>query len=156
MTDIFQVLDLTINGWLKKLMKAKFNAWFAEQQRTQLEAGTALEDIDIKFLLTVMKPLHVGWLISCYDKLSSSEGRQVVLSGWKASGITAALEKGLEGFAPLIDPFHEIDPFNNNDVNFVITSVVAPMSEEFVDKEKYVDEESDDDLCHDVEGDGSN
>ena len=56
----------------------------------------------------------------------------------------------------LIDPFHEIDPFNNNDVNFVITSVVSPMSEGFVDKEKYVDEKSDDDLCHDVEGDGSN
>ena len=71
MTDIFQVFDLTVNGWLK-LMKAKFNAWFAEQLRTQLEAGTALEDIDIKFLLTVMKPLHAGWLISCYDKLSSS------------------------------------------------------------------------------------
>ena len=61
MTADFQVLDLTVNGWLKDLMKAKFNDWFAQQLRVQLENGTALENIDIKFLLSTMKPLHAGW-----------------------------------------------------------------------------------------------
>ena len=143
MTADFQVLDLTVNGWFKDLMKMKFNDWFAEQLRVQLENGTALENIDITFLLTIMKPLHAGWLISCYDKLSSSEGKQVILSGWRAAGITEAIEKGVGGFNPVIDPFHHVDPFNGNDVNFVITSQVAPISEEYVEIKRREEEDHD-------------
>ena len=73
--------------------------------KLQLENGTALENIDIKFLLSTMKPLHAGWLISYYDKLSSSEGRKIILSGWRAAGITEAIDMGVEGFNPVIDPF---------------------------------------------------
>ena len=53
MTDWFQVLDLTVNKWLKGLMKEKFNGWFVNW------SGKLLGEIDTKFLLTTMKPLHV-------------------------------------------------------------------------------------------------
>ena len=33
MTDYFQVLDLTVNKWVKNVMKQKFNEWFAIQLR---------------------------------------------------------------------------------------------------------------------------
>ena len=59
-------------------MKSNFNEWFAEQLRTELENGAELENITIKFLLTIMKPLYAGWLISCYDKLTSQQGSQVI------------------------------------------------------------------------------
>ena len=80
MTPYFQVLDLIVNGWLKHFMSIKFNEWFAGQLRSQLDSKVPIENIDIKFLLTTMKPLHAGWLISSYDKLSSAEGKQVILS----------------------------------------------------------------------------
>ena len=152
MTADFQVLDLTVNGWLKDLMKAKFNDWFAQQLRVQLENGTALENIDIKFLLSTMKPLHAGWLISCYDKLSSSEGKKIILSGWRAAGITEAIDMGVEGFNPVIDPFHDVDPFNGNHVDFIITSQLNPISKEYADIDRY-EEVEDDDALHPDDGD---
>ena len=36
MTDYFQVLDLTVNKWVKEFMKQKFNEWFATQLRNEL------------------------------------------------------------------------------------------------------------------------
>ena len=90
MTSDFQVLDFTVNKWVKDFMKSKFNEWFAAQLRTELENGVDFENITIKFLLMTMKPLHAGWLISCYDKLTSLQGSQVILSGWRAAGIVEA------------------------------------------------------------------
>ena len=43
MTDYFQVLDLTVNKWVKDFMKQKFNPWFATQLRNELESGKELE-----------------------------------------------------------------------------------------------------------------
>ena len=60
MTDYFQALDLTLNKWVKVFTKQKFNQWFATQSRNKLESGKELENITIKFLLSIMKPLHTG------------------------------------------------------------------------------------------------
>ena len=55
-----------------------------------------------------MKPLHAGWLIDVYNQLSLSDGKQIILSGWKAAGISDALEKGLAGFSgEFMDPFND-------------------------------------------------
>ena len=74
-TDYFQVLDLTVNKWVKDFIIEKFNDWFATQLRNGLESGKELENITIKFLLSTMKPLHAGWLIDCYNQLTSSHGK---------------------------------------------------------------------------------
>ena len=60
MTDYFQVLDLTLNKWVKAFTKQKFNRWFAAQSRNESESGKELENVTIKFLLSTMKPLHTG------------------------------------------------------------------------------------------------
>ena len=98
MTDYFQMLDLTVNKWMKKFMKQKFNEWLATQLRNELESGKELENIPIKFLLSTIKHLHAGWLIDCYNHLTSSRGKEIILAGWRASEISAAVEDGLVGF----------------------------------------------------------
>ena len=106
-TDYFQFLDLTVNKWMKDFMKQKFNEWFPTQFRNELESGKELQNIIIKFLLSITKPLHGGWLINYYDQLTSSHEKKLVLAGWRASGISPVVEDGLIGF--LIDPFKEIE-----------------------------------------------
>ena len=109
-TDYFQVLDLTVNKWVKDYMKHKFNKRFATQSQNELEKGKVLENIKIKFLLSTMKLLHAGWLIECYNQLTLSHGKEIILAGWRVSKISAAVEDGLIGF--LVDPLNEIDPFD--------------------------------------------
>ena len=114
-------------------MKQKFNEWFAIQLRNALESGKKLENITIKFLLSIMKSLHAGWLIDCYNQLTSSHGKEIILAGWRASGISAAVEDSLIGF--LIDPFNEIDHFDQT-IEINMTSIVRPFSEKYINKEK--------------------
>ena len=92
-----------------------------------------------------MKPLHAGWLIDCYNQLTSSHGKEIILPGWRASRICVAVENGLIIF--LIDPFNEIDPFDQT-IEINTTSVVRLMYEEYINKENvFHDYDSDDEFC---------
>ena len=63
----------------------------------------------------------------------------------RASGISAPVEDDLIGF--LIDPFNEIDPFDQT-IEINMTSAVRRMSEEYIIKEKvFLDYDSDDEFC---------
>ena len=44
-------------------MKKKFTEWYSKQIANELEKGTPLDDIEVKLKLSVLKPLHAGWLI---------------------------------------------------------------------------------------------
>ena len=76
MTADFQVLHLTVNKWVKGIMMNKFNKWFAETLRKELDAGKSLDEINIKLKLATMKPLHTKWAIDVFNQLSSFEGRK--------------------------------------------------------------------------------
>ena len=68
------------------------------------------------------------------------------MAGWKASGISDALERGLAGFSgSFIDPYYEIDPFDQREVHFNITSEVNCASEKYVEKERILAVIDDDD-----------
>ena len=56
MMHIFQPLDLTVNKWVKDFFKKKFNEWYAWRLREELAKGINLEDIEIAFKLTELKP----------------------------------------------------------------------------------------------------
>ena len=60
MTHIFQPFDLTVNGAAKDFLKAKFTEWFAKKIGEGLQEGKELEDIEVKFGLTTLKPLHAS------------------------------------------------------------------------------------------------
>ena len=68
-----------------------------------------------------------------------------------------ALRKGLSGFSGgSIDPFHDIDPFDQAEANFNITPVVNCTSEEYVEEERVfaaTDDDDDDDDDNDDDDD---
>ena len=137
MTADFQVLDLIVNKWVKGIILDKFNKWFAENLRKELDAEKSLDEISIKFKLTAMKHLHAKWVIDVFNQLSSFEGKKVILAEWKASEISDALEKGLAGFSgSFVDPYYYIDPLDQGEVHFNITLEVNCPSEEYVKKER--------------------
>ena len=94
-------------------MKKKFTEWYSKQIANELEKGTPLHDIEVKLKLSVLKPLHAGWLIDVYDHLTSEAGRKIIANGWQSTGITSAISKGVQGL-PTLDPFDTIDPLVNH------------------------------------------
>ena len=109
MTHLYQPLDLTVNKSAKDFMKKKFDEWFSRQINIGLENGQELDDIEIDYRLSVLKPLHANWLISLYNYMSSAEGKEIIISGWKKSGIFDAIQLGSGGLPPL-DPFADLCP----------------------------------------------
>ena len=79
-----------------------------------LDEDKVINDVEISLKLSIVKPLHAKWLIEMYNHMTSSEGRDVCLKGWKVTGILDAAEKGLDGLANL-DPFHDINPLATSD-----------------------------------------
>ena len=58
-----------------------------------MDAGVPAESTDVNLKLTSVKALHVNWLIELYNVLTTADGRETVLNGWKKSGVTAVLKK---------------------------------------------------------------
>ena len=58
-----------------------------------------------------MKPLHVNWLIICYNRLTEIAFERVILSGWREAGISKALSEGSKYFLELMDAFRQVYPF---------------------------------------------
>ena len=109
MTQLFQPLDLTVNGHCKSFLKRKFAEWLSRQFNNQLSIGKKVEDIEMKFPLTTIKPIHASWITDFYNHMSTEEGMKIIENGWKASGIFGAVQGGSVGLAP-IDPFQDISP----------------------------------------------
>lgn len=79
------------------------------QVTTQLNEGKALDSIKVPLKLSLIKPLHAGWVVEFYNFMTSDSGKKYIDSGWRAAGITDAIEMGKENLPP-IDPFHDLDP----------------------------------------------
>ena len=123
MTHLFQPLDLTVNGHCKKFMKNEFAKWYMQQVDNALQVGKKLEDINIEFRLSVIKPLHAKWLVEYYNHISSEAGTKVIVNGFKLAGIYDAIRSGKSSLQS-IDPFNDIAPLadslsEGNPGNFV-------------------------------------
>ena len=109
MTNLYQPLDLSVNKAAKDFTRKKFSEWYTRQLTNGIKNGLELDDIDIDYRLSVLKPLHATWLISLYDHMNTEEGMKVTASGWKKSGIFDAITKGSSEL-PSLDPFDDICP----------------------------------------------
>ena len=107
MTHFFQPLDLTVNREAKKFMKDQFTSWYSAQIQSQLDSGVVLDDVDVDLRLSVLKPIHATWIVSMYNHLSSSEGRQSIAKGWKKAGVTDVVSGSKK--LPPEDPFEDLD-----------------------------------------------
>lgn len=109
MTKFYQPLDLTVNGHAKRFLRNKFSTWYADQISKQLNDVVKIDEVDVKLRLTTLKPLHAQWVVDFYDEMTTSKGKSIIESGWRAAGITDAIQLGSKNLPP-IDPFQEIDP----------------------------------------------
>ena len=91
MTNLFQPLDSTVNGAAKAFMKRLFIEWYSQEIWKELESWKELNDIDIKLMLTLLKPLHASWLTNLFDCLTSQKRAEIIFSGWQSSSITEAI-----------------------------------------------------------------
>ena len=107
MTHFFQPLDLTVNGSGKQLMKKEFITYYSDAVKQQLESGTKLEDVEVDFRLSVLKPLHAQWLVNMYNFFSTERGRLVISKGWKKAEISGLLDSTT--VLPPEDPFELIN-----------------------------------------------
>ena len=71
MTHFFQPLDLTVTGSAKKFMKNRFVVYYSTSVKQQLDDRKQLEDVEVDFRLTVIKPLHARWLVDMFNFLTS-------------------------------------------------------------------------------------
>ena len=109
MTNLYQPPDLSVNKAAKDFTRKKFSEWYTRQLTNGMENGIELDDIKIDYRLSVLKPLHVTWLISLYNHMNSPEGKEVSASGWKKLGIFDAIIMGSSKLSTL-DPFDDICP----------------------------------------------
>ena len=90
-------------------MKNRFTKWHSSQVIQQIDMGKDIASIDVKFQLTTLKPLHAKWLIELHNYLTSPEGREICMKGWKVTGIYDAVQMTSTNLRSL-DPFADIDP----------------------------------------------
>ena len=100
--------DLTVNREAKKFMKDQFTSCYSAQiQKSTKDSGVVLDGVDVDLRLSVLKPIHATWIVSMYNHLSSSEGRQSIAKGWKKAGVTDVVSGSKK--LPPEDPFEDLD-----------------------------------------------
>ena len=108
MTHLHQPLDLTTNGTAKKIEKREFNSHFTKRimQAMLKDPNINVITIDVDLKLTTLKPLHAATVIKMYNVFKTDEGKKIILSGWRAAGITEALKTARESNTiPSLNPY---------------------------------------------------
>ena len=99
--------DLTVNREAKTFMNDQFTSWYLAQIQSQLDSGMVLDDVDVDLRFSVLKPIHATWIVSMYNHLSSSEGRQSIEKKWKKAGVTDVVSGSKKPLPE--DPFEDLD-----------------------------------------------
>ena len=86
MIKFYQQLDLTVNSYAKRFITRKFNDWYTQQKSAQLDKGIAIDEINIKLPLSLLKPLYAEWLVDFYNHMTSGAAKKIINSGWASSG----------------------------------------------------------------------
>ena len=122
MTQLFQPLELTVNGAVKAYMKRRFTEWYSKCIAVQLDEGKEIEDVDVQLKLSVLKPIHANWIVDLFNYFTSEKGREIISNGWKAAFITEVISTGSHGLESL-DPFQAVDPLVDNESSTFETNV---------------------------------
>ena len=103
MTNIFQPLDLSVNGSCKSFSRREAQFWYSLQIEKQRKEGKKAHEINVDTRISIMKPLHAKWVVSFYNYMKNH--REIVLAGWRKSKIEEVFnsEQDIES-----DPFLQI------------------------------------------------
>ena len=95
MTHLLQTLDLTTNGVVKKMDQRECSDYFTRCITGALLANpkrdVATMKVDLK--LSTLKPIHAKTFSKVYEHVKSDQGKQAILNGFRAAGITDAVKK---------------------------------------------------------------
>lgn len=100
-TGELQPCDLTVNHYLKTEMKQKFNEYYSNYVAEELQTGNAL-DTPLSLQLTVLKPIHAGWIMDCFARLR--EQKELVISGFRQAGIVPVNDSDADTLPPSPSP----------------------------------------------------
>ena len=109
MTKYYQVLNLIVNKYAKAFTRKTFNERYAKEIHCQLDAEIPLEEVDVKLRLSVMKPVHVHWMVELYNHMVTGESKKNTESRWRAAGIQDPVKLGLKNLST-VDSFSDIYP----------------------------------------------
>ena len=87
-------------------MQNQFSKYYCNAVKTQIDSEKQVDETDVDFHLTTLKPLHAQWLISLYDHVTSERSAQIVKKGWEKSGISEIMNGTVT--LPPEDPFAEL------------------------------------------------
>ena len=73
-------------------MRNQFTKYYSDAVQLQLDSGKSVEDNDVDFHLTMIKPLRIQWLTHMYNHLTTGKVKGVILKGWKKAGITGLFD----------------------------------------------------------------
>ena len=74
-------------------MKNKFELWYANKVKKQLDEGTEVYEVDILLKLSILKPIYGRWLPGLYGNLWNS--KEIIINGFQNAGITEAATQEL-------------------------------------------------------------
>ena len=96
---LLQSLDLTSNTSVKKMEKRGFSDYFTSTITETLEKDPHRDvtTIEVDLKLSTLKPIKAKLLMSIHEFLQGEKGRKIILNGWKAAGITEAVESAERG-----------------------------------------------------------
>ena len=87
-------------------MQNQFSKYYCNAVKAQMDSGKQVDEIEVDFRLTTLKPLHAQWHISLHDHFTSEKGSQIIKKGWEKSEITAIMNGSVT--LPSSDPFPEV------------------------------------------------
>ena len=107
LTHLLQPLDLTTNLKFKEMEKKSFSDYFTECIQKQLMEDPQRDEttIEVDIRLSTLKPRHGKLMGEMYDYFQTKDGKRIIASGWRAAGISKAVNDVRDGYMPSLDPF---------------------------------------------------
>ena len=87
-TDKLQPLDISVNKPMKDLLKSKFQQWYAQEVKKQLET-VPFGQVKVDVGLHVIKSPSANWIISGWQALEKRA--EVAVNGFRKAGILDAI-----------------------------------------------------------------
>lgn len=78
-TDRLQPLDVSVNKPAKEFLRRKFQHWYSEEVRRQIESG---KPVKVDLAMSIVKPLGAQWLIDLNEYIKSNSS--IVVNGFKS------------------------------------------------------------------------
>ena len=107
-THLVAPLDLTVNKKLKEFEQAMFSDYYSAALKKSIIQNPDMDvaDIRVDTKLSTLKPIHATSLRKSYEYFKTDPGKTNILNGWRASGITKAVNDARDNsWSSLLDPF---------------------------------------------------